>query len=99
MASESRGPFWNQDAITAAGLAFAGMAVLQSKLLPAVSWTEWPLLRRVLGLPFGQWWPVLLIAAGLGLWIGRVYEQHSGRGLKRAVLAGGQSGNRKQDQN
>ena len=99
MASESRGPFWNQDAITTAGLAFAGMAVLQSKLLPAVSWTKWPLLRRVLGLPFGQWWPVLLIAAGLGLWIGRVYEQRSNRGLNRVGLAGGQSGNRKQDQN
>jgi hypothetical protein len=99
MAGRNRGPFWNQDAITAAGLAFAGMAVLQSKLLPAASWSEWPLLGRVLVLPVGQLWPVLLFAAGLGLWIGRVYEQHSGRGLKRAVLAGGQSGHRKQNQN
>ena len=34
MASNRQSPLWNQDAIMAAGLAFAGMAVLQSTLLP-----------------------------------------------------------------
>ena len=34
MASNRQSPLWNQDAIMAAGLAFAGMAVLQSTLVP-----------------------------------------------------------------
>lgn len=99
MAGRNRGPFWNQDAMMAAGLAFAGMAVLQSKLFPAASWTEWPLLRRMLDLPLAEWWPVVLIAAGLAWWLGKIHGQHSKREFTRVALAGGQSGNRKQDQN
>jgi hypothetical protein len=74
MASNHQSPFWNQDAIMAGGLAFAGMAVLQSKLLRTIgaarllpaNWLHF--LTGVLDWPGFEWWPVLLIVAGAGLW-------------------------------
>lgn len=98
MASK-QSPFWNQDAIMAAGLAFAGMAVLQSKLFPAASWAQWPLLERLLESHLVAWWPVLLIAAGAGLWIAKIRAKHSHGNVKSVALVGGQSGTRKQNQN
>jgi len=92
-------PFWNQDAIMAAGLAFAGMAVLQSKLFPAASWAEWPWLERPLESHLVAWWPVLLIAAGMALWIAKIRAKHSRGDVKSVALVGGQSGPRKQNQN
>jgi hypothetical protein len=69
MTGGKNGPFSNQDAIVAVGLAFAGMAVLQSKLFPAFwtvneSWFSGLLDWKVL-----EWWPVLLIAGGVWLWV------------------------------
>jgi hypothetical protein len=92
MANRNQGPFWNQDAIMAAGLAFAGMAVLQSKLFPAASWTEWPWLRDILNSRLAEWWPLLLIVAGIALWVGRLFERHSQKGVESVALMGGQHG-------
>lgn len=87
-------PLWNQDAITAGGLAFAGMALLQSKLLPAVTVLDrWrpaylDFTHRLTASPWFQWWPLLLIIAGVLVWVGsarqnrlrgRVRHMHIGR--------------------
>ena len=67
--TSKNGPFSNQDAVVAVGLAFAGMAVLQSKLFPAIAGTgDSPMLNRLLDRRVFEWWPVLLIAGGLWLW-------------------------------
>ncbi|HEY4053168.1 MAG TPA: hypothetical protein VGL74_05475 [Terriglobales bacterium] len=87
-------PFWNQDAIMAAGLAFAGMAVLQGKLFAAVSWREWPWLRRLTESHLIQWWPLLLIALGIALWIAKAYERRTHRHYQTVTLMGGQGGTR-----
>ncbi len=60
----SRSPFWNQEAVMAAGLAFAGMAMLQSKLFTIVSKLNQPFLAKL-----AIWWPLLLIVGGLVLWL------------------------------
>src|SRR6266487_5018729 len=59
MAVSNHGPFWNQDAVMAAGLTFAGLAVMQSKLFPVLSGLNEPLLSKLI-----MWWPLLLIVAG-----------------------------------
>jgi hypothetical protein len=69
MTGGRNGPFLNQDAIVAVGLAFAGMAVLQSKLFPAISRLHEPLLSELLEWKVVEWWPVLLIAGGVWLWV------------------------------
>jgi len=67
--TSKNGPFSNQDAVVAVGLAFAGMAVLQSKLFPAIAGVSVsPWLGRLLDWKVFEWWPVLLIAGGLWLW-------------------------------
>jgi hypothetical protein len=63
MAGSNQGPFWNQDAVMAAGLAFAGMALLQSKLFPVVAKLDKPILSKLI-----VWWPLLLMVAGVVLW-------------------------------
>lgn len=74
MASNRQSPLWNQDAIMAAGLAFAGMAVLQSTLLPDTRLGAWRaacltfLGRFVNWQVFEWWWPAMLIVAGLAIW-------------------------------
>ena len=97
MANRNQGPIWNQDAIMAAGLAFAGMAVLQSKLFPAASWTEWPWLKDLANFRLVEWWPLLLIVAGIGLWIGKLWERQSQKNLAPVSIMGGQRGNRHQN--
>jgi hypothetical protein len=89
-----RSSFWNQDAIMAAGLAFAGMSVLQSKLFAAVRWTEWPWLRYMTKSHLLQWWPLLLIALGIALWIAKARERRAHRPYKTVTLMGGQRGTR-----
>jgi hypothetical protein len=69
MTGSKNGPFSNEDAVVATGLAFAGMAALQSKLFPAFSRLNEPLLDKLLDWRFFEWWPVLLIMGGLWLWL------------------------------
>jgi hypothetical protein len=69
MTGSKHGPFTNEDAVVAVGLAFAGMAVLQSKLFPAFSGFDGLLLSTSLEWRVLEWWPVLLIAGGVWLWI------------------------------
>lgn len=97
MAHRNQGPIWNQDAIMAAGLAFAGMAVLQSKLFPASSWMEWPLLRAIVDSKVIEWWPLLLIIAGAALWIRKSFERLSNKESKPVTLMGGHRGTRNQN--
>jgi len=94
MANRNQGPFWNQDSIMAAGLAFAGMAVLQSKLFPAASWLEWPLLKDIANSRLAEWWPLLLIVAGLALWAGKSLGRRSHSNLAPVTIMGGERGNR-----
>ena len=74
MSSNRQSPFWNQDAILAGGLAFAGLAVLQSKLLPEFSGlrafrlASFQFASKMLEWRALEWWPVLLIAAGIIVW-------------------------------
>lgn len=97
MANRNQGPFWNQDAVMAAGLAFAGMAVLQSKLFPAASWMQWPLLRALADSKIVEWWPLLLIVAGVALWVGKSFEQRWQKAVKPVANLGGQHGNRRHE--
>lgn len=75
MASNRQSPLWNQDAIMAAGLAFAGMAVLQSTLLPdtrlgSLRAAAVQLLGRFVNWHVVEWWwPAMLIVAGLAIWV------------------------------
>lgn len=92
MANRNQSPMWNQDAIMAAGLAFAGMAVVQSKLFPVASWTELPLLRSLADSGLVQWWPLLLIITGVGLWIRKVVQRRSQKSLKQVAVLGGHRG-------
>jgi len=69
MTGSKNGPFSNPDAVVAVGLAFAGMAVLQSKLFPAFSLLNESALGGLLDWKVLEWWPVLLIAGGIGLWL------------------------------
>jgi hypothetical protein len=70
MTGGKNGPFSNQDAVVAVGLAFAGMAVLQSKLFPAIAGISGsPWLSKLLDCKVFGWWPVLLIVVGVWLWL------------------------------
>jgi hypothetical protein len=69
MAGNHQSPLWNQDLVLAVGLAFAGVAVLQGKLFPSLAVLDLPFLHSLLGWKVFEWWPVLLIAAGVILWI------------------------------
>jgi hypothetical protein len=76
MTGSKNGPFSNQDAIVAVGLAFAGMAVLQSKLFPAISGFRAPFLSGLLDWRVLEWWPLLLIAGGLWVWLKEKRRRH-----------------------
>jgi hypothetical protein len=79
----SRSPFWNQEAVMAAGLAFAGMAMLQSKLFTIVSKLNEPFLAKL-----AIWWPLLLIVGGLAVWFKKISERRSQRTSKSASAGG-----------
>ena len=74
MATNRQSPLWNQDSIMAAGLAFAGMAVLQSTLLPDTRLGAWraaavQLLGHFINWHVVEWWwPAMLIVAGVVVW-------------------------------
>ena len=71
MASNRQSPLWNQDAIMAAGLAFAGMTVLQSTLLRDSRLGAWRAAcvelfgHFVNWHAFAWWWGAILIVAGV----------------------------------
>lgn len=69
MTGSKNSAFSNEDSVVATGLAFAGMAVLQSKLLPELGRLGLPGLNGVIAARAIEWWPVLLIIAGVWLWI------------------------------
>ena len=85
MSGNRQSPFWNQDAILAGGLAFAGLAVLQSKLLPeffkarALHLTSLPFVSRMLEWSGFAWWPLLLIATGVVVWLRSAYKARRNR--------------------
>lgn len=93
MASNRQSPLWNQDAIVAAGLTFAGMAVLQGTLLPDTRLGAWraafiELLSRFVNWHLVAWWPVLLIGAGLMVWW-RARSDSSSDGVRTEMPMGG----------
>ncbi len=69
MTGSKNGPFTNEDAVVAVGLAFAGMAILQGKLFPAFSGFNGDFLSSLLNRKLLAWSPVLLIAGGVWLWL------------------------------
>jgi len=69
MTGSKNGPFANEDAVVAVGLAFAGMAILQSKLFPAFARFHESLLAGLFDWKLLQWWPVLLIVSGVWVWM------------------------------
>ncbi len=79
----SRSPFWNQEAVMAAGLAFAGMAMLQSKLFTIVSRLNEPFMAKL-----AIWWPLLLIVGGLAIWFKKISERRSQK-TSNSASAGG----------
>ena len=95
MSGNRQSPFWNQDAILAGGLAFAGLAVLQSKLLPEFSGVRafhlaaLPFLSKVLELRVLEWWPALLIVSGIVVWLSTARRNRAKQGIKTAAQGGG----------
>jgi len=76
MASDKNGPFSSQDAVVAVGLACAGMAVLQSKLFPALPGLRESVLAGLFDWKLLEWWPLLLIVGGVWLWIKDKRRKH-----------------------
>jgi len=77
MAASNQGPFRDQDAVTATALGFAGMAMLQSKLFPAISRINLPWIHKLLEWPMLQWWPLLLIVGGIAFWLVQAASRRS----------------------
>jgi hypothetical protein len=94
MASNRQSPLWNQDAIMAAGLAFAGMAVLQSTLLPDTRLGAWraaavELLGRFINWHVVEWWwPAMLIGAGLVVWWRNARQSRRRQPMSSEVMGG-----------
>jgi hypothetical protein len=84
MSNSNHGPFWNQDAVVAIGLAFAGMAILESRLFPITFTLNEVWLGRL-----AAWWPLLLIAAGLGIWLKKSVHNRSLKNMKPNAHPGG----------
>jgi hypothetical protein len=93
MSGNRQSPFWNQDAIVAGGLAFAGLAVLQSKLLPEFSGLQafhlasLGLVSRILEWRGLEWWPLLLIVAGILVWLRTAYISRRNRTKQTVRIA------------
>ena len=93
MSGNRQSPFWNQDAILAGGLAFAGLAVLQSKLLPeffavrGLHLAFVPFVSRMLEWRGFAWWPLLLIAGGVSIWLRTAYKARRNRTKQDARIA------------
>ena len=91
MAGKNFGPFWNQDTVTAAGLAFAGMTVLQSKLFPTLAAGADHSFTGLLDWKMFEWWPVLLILGGVLVGLKHVQESRSRRTSGSVTHMGGRS--------
>jgi hypothetical protein len=76
MASNPQSPLWNQDLVVAGGLAFAGMMAFEGKLFAAVG-PRLPFVSRLLDSKIVEWWPVLLIAGGVAVWMRAVHGSRS----------------------
>jgi hypothetical protein len=93
--SNRQSPFWNQDAVLAGGLAFAGLAVLQSKLLPefsgvrALHLASLPFLSKVLEWRVLEWWPALLIVSGIVVWASTARRNRPKQGVRSSAQGGG----------
>ena len=96
MAAGNQGPFWDQDAVTATALGFAGMAMLQSKLFPALSRINLPWMHKLLEWPFFQWWPLLLIVGGIAFWLVQAASRRSRQASSWEAGWGGAHGSRDQ---
>ncbi len=85
MSGNQQSPFWNQDAILAGGLAFAGLAVLQSKLLPEIlrarvlHLASLTFVSRLVERGGFAWWPLLLIVTGVIVWLRSAYKARRDR--------------------
>ena len=97
MAGNHQGQIWDQDAITATALGFAGMAILQSKLVPAFSGIHQQWLHKLLQWHVLEYWPVLLIAGGVVVWLVQVVEKRSHRRIAPVADMGGRRGTRTED--
>ena len=86
MARNNQGPLWNQDVVLAVGLAVAGMAVLQSKLISSAAAMELPLLNWLAALKLIAWWPVLLIVSGVVLWVWQIRANRRSKKRTRSVV-------------
>jgi hypothetical protein len=69
MARNHQSPLWNEDLVMAIALTFAGLMALEGKLFPAISVLDSSVVNRLLDWKLLEWWPVLLIVAGAGIWI------------------------------
>ena len=96
MAATNQGPFGDQDAITATALGFAGMAMLQSKLFPALSRINLPWMHKWLEWPLLQWWPLLLIIGGIVFWLVQAASRRSRPAASWEAGLGGAHGSRNQ---
>ena len=76
MTGSKNGPFANEDAVVAVGLAFAGMAILQSKLFPALASFHESFLAGLFDWKLLEWWPLLLIMGGVWLWVRDKRRKH-----------------------
>jgi hypothetical protein len=95
MASNRQSPLWNQDAIMAAGLAFAGMTVLQSTLLRDSRLGAWRAAcvelfgHFVNWHAFAWWWGAILIVAGVVIWWRSVRQNRRRPSVASEVPMGG----------
>jgi hypothetical protein len=88
MAGSNQRSFWNQDAVTATALGFAGMAMLQSKLFPAIASINLPWVQKLSASGLFQWWPLLLIVAGGAWWLSHAYLGRSRRSAESEARFG-----------
>ena len=58
----------NQDLVVAGGLAFAGMMALEGKLFAAIG-PRLPFVSRLADRKILEWWPLLLVAGGVAIWM------------------------------
>jgi len=76
MASNHQNPLWNRDLVVAGGLAFAGMMTFEGKLFAAIG-PRLPFVSRLLDSKILEWWPVLLIAGGIAVWMWTIHHGRS----------------------
>jgi len=89
MASGKQSPLSSQDAVVATGLAFAGMAILQSKLFPSLTQLSTGWLRTLLEFRVLEWWPALLILAGIWVWLKDRSEKRNRKNRESISEVGG----------